>query len=202
MLDRLPRQDCRARLVLAAQAALLLAGFALGGIGGSGDWERASAQGGARVAAVSAGWAHTCALLETGEVTCWGDDSRGQADAPAGRFVSVGVAWGHGCALRESGEARCWGTDGWGQVNLPDGRFSTVSVGARQSCGLRESGEVECWGENEYGQMDAPSERFTQVSVGDGCTCGLTEAGGVRCWGVTTIRLPASLGRVGAAVDR
>lgn len=93
MLDRLLRQDRRARLVLAAQAALLLAGFALGGSGGDG-WERAAAQGGARVAAVSAGWAHTCALLETGEVTCWGDDSRGQADAPAGRFVSVGVAWG------------------------------------------------------------------------------------------------------------
>lgn len=87
-------------------------------------------------------------------------------------------------------------------MNLPDGRFSTVSVGARQSCGLRETGEVECWGENEYGQMDAPSERFTQVSVGEGSTCGLTEAGGVHCWGVTTIRLPASLGRVGAAVDR
>ena len=164
MLDRLLRQDRRARLVFAALAALLLAGFALGGSGGNG-WEQAAAQGGDRVAAVSAGWAHTCALLETGEVTCWGDDSRGQADAPAGRFSAVSAGWHH-------------------------------------SCGLRESGELECWGENEYGQMDAPSERFTQVSVGDGCTCGLTEAGGVRCWGVTTIRLPPSLGRVGAAVDR
>ena len=62
---------------------------------------------------VSAGWQHTCAVRESGELVCWGSDESGQADAPEGSFRSVSVsgsyqrAGGYACAVRESGEVVC-----------------------------------------------------------------------------------------------
>ena len=58
---------------------------------------------------VSAGISHTCALEESGEVHCWGDNGYGQGDAPPGPYKSVSAGWTHTCGLRESGGIACWG---------------------------------------------------------------------------------------------
>ena len=58
-----------------------------------------------RYRSVSAGNFHTCAVRESGEVDCWGDDEV----PPAGTFLSISVGWFHGCGVRESGEIACWG---------------------------------------------------------------------------------------------
>jgi alpha-tubulin suppressor-like RCC1 family protein len=67
---------------------------------------------------------HTCAVLNNGDVRCWGDNSVGQLgdgtmtnkaypDGPAvvqgARAVSAG--WQHTCALLENGTIKCWGRD-------------------------------------------------------------------------------------------
>ena len=71
-----------------------------------------------RAVEVSAAWNHTCALLKSGEVACWGKDGDGAADDPRGRFRSVSAGgWfygSHTCALRESGRSRLLGSRlGW-----------------------------------------------------------------------------------------
>jgi alpha-tubulin suppressor-like RCC1 family protein len=81
---------------------------------------------------VSAGAHHTCALLSTGAVTCWGFNLEGQlgqghrsplyAPPASGVDLSAATAWKlttgahHTCALLSTGGARCWGANASGQL--------------------------------------------------------------------------------------
>jgi hypothetical protein len=77
---------------------------------------------------VAAGMMHTCALLDGGDVRCWGDGEHGKLgqgntamigddEAPSSvppvdlgePAVQIGVGQHHSCALLESGTVRCWG---------------------------------------------------------------------------------------------
>ncbi len=58
---------------------------------------------------MSAGSDHDCALRESGEVVCWGDNARGQTDVPSATYQAVSAGSGFTCALRESGAVVCWG---------------------------------------------------------------------------------------------
>ena len=100
--------------------------------------------------AVSAGNYHTCAIRESGEITCWGTND----NAPAGSFTAVSAGGGHTCGLRSDGAIECWGS--YGAAYAPAGSFTAVSAGWDHTCGLRTNGAIECWGSNEYGQLDAP----------------------------------------------
>lgn len=133
-------------------------------------------------AQVSAGGLHTCALAESGELACWGDNSHGQTVEWGGyRQVSAGVQ--HTCALADSGGLACWGRNWEGQVDAPSGQYKQVSAGWLHTCALAESGELACWGNNGYGQTDAPSGRYRQVSAGGYHACALAESGELACWG-------------------
>ena len=88
-----------------------------------------------------------CAIRESGEAVCWGNNDYGQADAPSGRFAAVSVGDAHACGLRESGEVVCWGDNNlYSQTDAPEGRFRALSAGSYHSCAIRESGELACWG--------------------------------------------------------
>ena len=63
-------------------------------------------------AQVSAGTGFACALKAGGSIICWGDDSYGQTEAPAGTFTQVSAGGGVACALKGSGAIFCWGTTG------------------------------------------------------------------------------------------
>lgn len=91
---------------------------------------------------VTAGQAHTCALLEGGQLKCWGKNSSGRlglgdgqargttpdsmADLPAIDLgppsLAVGIAAGalHTCALLPGGDVKCWGNNSSGQLGLGD----------------------------------------------------------------------------------
>lgn len=130
----------------------------------------------------------TCALLESGGVKCWGDNSYGQlgrgrieGDRKAGyvKGLTSGVAKVslgdfHMCALLESGGVKCWGWNNRGQGGIDDASkielltpTDVIGLGAgvadvvasnHFTCALMASGEVKCWGANHEGELGDGTE--------------------------------------------
>ena len=71
---------------------------------------------------------HACAVLEGGDVWCWGRNLRGE--------LGIGNKDEHSKAIKVPGLSNA----------------KEVSVGMNFSCALA-NGEVYCWGSNEYGQV-------------------------------------------------
>ncbi|MDQ3031610.1 MAG: MopE-related protein [Myxococcota bacterium] len=140
----------------------------------------------ARVTAIAAGYAHACALLGTGQVACWGANSRGQL--------------GRGAA---STSATPPPIDATQMVRLYTGAIldDVVSIAghgrADHTCAVRATGDVVCWGSNDDRECgaDAPIDiapravpipgitSAMQVVIGKDHACALLTSGAVRCWG-------------------
>ncbi len=180
--------------------------------------------GGAATKIIS-GTYHTCALLSTGSVKCWGDNSYGQLGygdttqrtSPesdidlGGTATQITVGDSHTCALLSSGNVKCWGYNGYGQLgygnttnrNTPGADIALgaatiqLTAGANHTCSILSTGNVKCWGYNGYGQLgygnttnrNTPGLDLvlggtaTQVSAGDNHTCAQLSTGNVKCWG-------------------
>ena len=137
---------------------------------------------------VSAGGDHSCALLDSREVYCWGHNTDGQLGNGAtgtrvppgkvsglGDVVQVAAGGDHSCAVLRDGSARCWGRglfgklgDGAAQNRLTPvvvsglGDAVQIEAGGTLSCALRRDGTVACWGSNAFGGLGQGS-----VSYGD-----------------------------------
>ena len=133
---------------------------------------------------IVAGRDHTCALLGSGKVRCWGRGLWGQLGygnsqnigdgepASAGGDVALGAAavelaagWYHTCARLSTGSVRCWGYGAVGQLGLAE----TQGVGDDE---LPVSKPVIALGASA-----------AHISAGLFHTCVRTTAGGVRCFG-------------------
>jgi len=146
---------------------------------------------GGTVKQIAAGRLHTCALLTTGTLRCWGDNPSGQlgyntttavgtsvgnsiiltGDVPVGDTV-LQVAGGdfHTCALLSTGAVRCWGDNAIGQL----GYNNTANVGNAPANSIINAGDVPLGG------------RAISITAGEGYTCALLTTGSVRCWGSGT----------------
>ncbi len=132
---------------------------------------------------VVTGGSHSCARRTSGQVVCWGDNSKGQlgngqtsTDLPvsavpvavSGLTDAVEISAGdqHSCALRASGQVVCWGYNADGQFGDGSRIDSSVPVavsgltdaveitaGDQHSCARRASGQIVCWGANGAGQL-------------------------------------------------
>lgn len=150
-----------------------------------------------RTLKVAAAGQFTCALLEGGEVWCWGLNTRGQmgrgttseteTPAPVSGLSGVtAITVGHdqACALVGS-SVRCWGQNlaGFSSTtpvaiaNLPDAKG--VAAGAMHACAILLDGSVRCWGSNYFGQLgtSSPSSSTTPIAV-PGLTGGVRIAAG------------------------
>jgi hypothetical protein len=88
--------------------------------------------------AISAGYYHSCALLDNASVKCWGKNSNGQLGID--NSTNMGD---------DSGEMAVLPV-----VNLGTGRTATaISAGERHSCALLDNASVKCWGDNWYGSL-------------------------------------------------
>ncbi|HZI07795.1 MAG TPA: RTX toxin, partial [Archangium sp.] len=196
---------------------------------------------------IRAGESHTCALLNTGKVRCWGRGLYGQlgyngtgnigatadklpftaGDVPVvGTTTRIVTGANHTCALLDSGFVRCWGKNDLGQLglnskeNVGDGEeissmgyvnlgglATQIAAGYNHTCALMQSGAVRCWGYNLYGQLGINATKnigddeaaweggdiklgtgitAKEVVAGGNHTCVITNQDNVRCWGLNS----------------
>ena len=186
--------------------------------------------------AITAGWGHSCALHQTGAVSCWGNNvwgqlGNGQSGEDTDSSVPVKVTgitdataitagWdefnSYSCALHQTGAISCWGANSTGQLgNGQSGEDTDSSVpvkvngitdataitaGGGHSCALHQDGAITCWGNNQYGQLGNSTTRSSSVPVGvldiiDATaitagggfdlshSCALHQTGAISCWG-------------------
>jgi alpha-tubulin suppressor-like RCC1 family protein len=196
---------------------------------------------GGTVEQLAAGGNHTCALLDTGDVRCWGAGSYGQLGygntthvgdnesitsagtvSVGGTVVQLAAGALHTCALLDTGAVRCWGIGSQGRLgygnsnNIGDNELPSsagdvplggtaiqITAGASHTCALLDTGAVRCWGQDSYHQLgytggishigdnELPSSAgdvnvggaVAEVAAGSIHTCAMLEAGGIRCWG-------------------
>lgn len=150
---------------------------------------------GAGVASMAMGDYHTCALMTSGVVKCWGLNVYGQLgdNSTINRRTPVDVvALGagvasleangyHTCAVTTLGAAKCWGANYAGQLgdNSTIQRNSPVDViglgsgvaridaGTSHTCAVTTAGSAKCWGTNSYGQLGdgSTTQRNSPVAV-------------------------------------
>lgn len=194
---------------------------------------------GGTVQQLALGYFHTCALLDTGRVRCWGrndygqlglnrTDSIGDDEMPsAGPDVSLGEAAiqitagvYHTCAVLASHNVRCWGLGRSGALGLGNtnnigdnehptavptvslgGPVDQVVAGGAHTCARLTDGNVRCWGGNTTGAIGQLSTRTIgddelpttvpvvalggpalELAVGELHSCARL-SGGVKCWG-------------------
>lgn len=146
----------------------------------------------ADVQELASGSAHSCALLKSGTVKCWGLNTSGQlgvnsvvssslpADVPGLTGIKKIVASGaYTCAITATNTVKCWGLNTTGQlgnalaVNSPvpvdvQGLVNVASITASltHACATLNSGELRCWGGNRNGQLgDLTKVLFSPVPV-------------------------------------
>gem|GEM_PF-2536539 len=198
---------------------------------------------------VADGAAGYCAILTSGMVDCWGDNSFGELGDGAGSGpdhcadsscsttpVSTGIhatslaAVNDGyCAILTSGMVDCWGDNSFGELGIgttngPDTcsgysgnglpcsttpvstgiHATSLAGGAANYCAVLTSGAVDCWGDNSRGEVGdgsssgpdscaystpcstAPSSTGisgTSVASNGNSSCAILISGAVDCWG-------------------
>ena len=98
--------------------------------------------------ALSASQAQTCAIHQSGELSCWGGLASERRGPPPGEYRWVGVAErGGACAIRRSGEVVCWGVRStpWEPGEGPSVAYRSLALLRNSFCALSETGDVDCW---------------------------------------------------------
>lgn len=146
---------------------------------------------GGKAVALAAGSTHTCALLESAEVRCWGsgqagrlgygnEETIGDDEHPdevepvriGGDAMAIAAGAGHSCALLTTGQVRCWGYGGFGEMGTgtkeaigndehPDqgepvrlgGTAVAIAAGSTHDCALLVNGQLRCWGGAGAGKL-------------------------------------------------
>jgi alpha-tubulin suppressor-like RCC1 family protein len=141
---------------------------------------------------ISAGYSHTCALLNDGKVKCWGANAFGQLglgnyeyrgdgpdemgdDLPAvdlgtGKTalqISAGLL--HTCALLNDHKVKCWGPGAFGELGLGDSEWHG-----------NEPGDM---GDNLPAVDLGTGKTAVQISTSRRHTCAILNDGKVKCWG-------------------
>ena len=183
------RWQGRAAGVALALTVLALAA-ALAELTPNSAWGEAASQPGSALAGrIDAGDFHTCAILDSGAVRCWGEGGLGRLgygntkdvgdnETPgsvgpvklgAGRTATaISAGSSHTCALLDNGAVRCWGSGGNGRL----GYGNTNRIGDNETPG-------------SVGPVDlGPGRSAVAISAGEAHTCAILDNGAVHCWGV------------------
>jgi len=130
-----------------------------------------------------------CGVQSDDSVGCWGIDSYGERDPPAGEFTSVSAALYNACGLKTDGTVACWGMI---EPNggPPSGLFASVSVGFQRAVALKLDGTLEYWDDpnqiGNYPPYPVPTGQFTSVVSTYTEACAVRADGTAECWGVNS----------------
>jgi len=162
---------------------------------------------------VSAGGTHTCALDNTGQAFCWGDNGwkrlgitdsvnqrRPVAVETPQHFLSLAAGSEETCALTNDGSTVCWG--GAQPGTTPHSAFGALRLRSldlnANGCGIAADSSAWCWGINTTGQIGSgrptPArstgaervrgpQKWKLVTAGSTFACGLATDGRGWCWG-------------------
>ena len=149
---------------------------------------------------------HSCTILTSGAVDCWGSNLYGQ-------LGTASLTGPEECPFA-TGASRCSTTP----VAVPGiTNASKLATGGGHNCVLLTNGEVECWGENNAGELGTGSttgpesclyeagsfkkayacsstpvhvtglKNASGITAGGEDTCALLTTGGIDCWGVNPV---------------
>lgn len=133
---------------------------------------------------LAAGQYHACAVLESGQLRCWGANGNGQLGQ--GNETNIGD---------NPGEVPV-------AVDLGPGRTAVaVAAGSAFTCALLDNRQVKCFGQNDQGQLAQGNENDWGDDIGertvavpltrpavaiattDDSACAILDTGELRCWG-------------------
>lgn len=146
---------------------------------------------GSGVVKLALGSAHSCALMQSGKVNCWGYGAYGQLGSgqtsnqttPAevltlSDAVDIGAGSEHTCVALNDTTVKCWGRNHVGQVgdgsivNRTTPVFASVglsavelAIGNYHSCARSAAGAVRCWGYNAQGELGTGNLTDSWVGV-------------------------------------
>lgn len=160
------------------------------------------------VTAIALGTLHSCALLETGGVRCWGDNEYGElgngrsenssnpvdVQGLTDRIVQVAAGAAFTCALSENGKLYCWGNGSNGLfgdgitdvyrvpilVDVMEQKLDMIVAGVYHLCARATSGEILCWGALSSEEEYTSSQPF-KVKGLTGMVVGMAAGGGYTC---------------------
>src|SRR5690554_7089651 len=165
------------------------------------------------VKAINVGNTYSCALLEAGDIKCWGKIPSGFSannllELTNKKPSQLATASAHACVVTEDNQVQCWGdssklghseSEATEVTGIDNALF--VSSKGSHSCALLNNGRVRCWGSNLRGQIGngdggsitstvtIPSKnvinlsQVVSLSSGENYNCAVTKLGQVKCWG-------------------
>jgi alpha-tubulin suppressor-like RCC1 family protein len=142
---------------------------------------------------IATGSGHSCALLQGGQVQCWGSGKSGELGnrsfgdrgSPVAAYnlsnvSAISAGGSNTCALLIEGTVKCWGSNNFGQLGIdivPASKsaepvlvpgltdVTSVSTGSYHSCALLLEGTVKCWGRNSNGELGIDTALSSSVPV-------------------------------------
>ena len=177
--------------MLRRSVALLLLALGLAAVPGPADAAPQPESALAGVVQVTTGGSHACALLDTGQVRCWGADNVGQL----------------GDGGKTAGPVRSEPVTVLGVTGVrPLSGVTQISAGQFHTCAALQTTRTVCWGINVDGQLGDgstilgrsrpvfvrnldttdPQLDIVQVDAASSHTCAVLTNGQARCWGDNT----------------